>query len=142
MSELTTVFLTVFSGVLTYVAGQLVLKSLIEPVQELKRTVGMVSFTLIERGKVIYNPGNSAKDIMDDTARELRKLASHLRAHLSLIPCYDISARIFGLPRRVHIDNAMRNLIGVSNGIHDDPQRKNGDLVEKICKSLAIPQPD
>jgi hypothetical protein len=111
VSELITVFLTVLSGVVTYIAGQLVLKLLIEPVQDLKKTIGLVSFTLIERANVIFNPGTFAKDVMDDTAQELRKLASHLRAHLSLIPRYDIAARIFGLRSRHDIYEATRCLI-------------------------------
>jgi hypothetical protein len=42
---------------------------------------------------------NSTKEIMDDTQRELKKLTGHLRAHLSLIPFYPVSARIFGLSK-------------------------------------------
>ena len=56
MTELVTVFLTVFSGVVTYIVGQLVLKLLIEPVQDLKKTIGMISYAIIERGSVISNP--------------------------------------------------------------------------------------
>jgi hypothetical protein len=141
-TELNTVILTVFSGVVTYIVGQLVLKLLIEPVQDLKKTISMVSYTLIERGNVIFNPGVSSTDAMDDTARELRKLASHLRAQLGLIPYYDISARIFSLPCRTNINIAMRNLIGLSNGVHSDPQSLNLSMAEKLCKSLAIPMPE
>jgi hypothetical protein len=121
VTELVTVFLTVFSGVVTYIVGQLVLKLLIEPVQDLKKTIGMISYAILERGSVISNPCNSTNAVMDDTARELKKLAAHLRAHLSLIPCYPRSARIFRLPSQANIDQAMRNLIGLSNGIHSDP---------------------
>jgi len=64
VTELVTVFLTVFSGVVTYIVGQLVLKLLIEPVQDLKKTIGMISYALIERGSVISNPGNSTKDVI------------------------------------------------------------------------------
>jgi hypothetical protein len=64
----------------------------------------------------------------------LRKLASHLRAHLSLIPCYPVLARMFSLACQVNIDQAMRNLIGLSNGIHSDPQHLNYDMVTKICR--------
>jgi hypothetical protein len=50
--------------VVTYIIGQLVLKLLIEPVQDLKKTIGMISYALIERGSVISNPGNSTKDVI------------------------------------------------------------------------------
>lgn len=39
----TTVFLTVISGVLTYVLGQLVLKLVIEPAQEMKKLIGQIA---------------------------------------------------------------------------------------------------
>ena len=52
-----TVFLTVLSGVLTYVVGQLVVKLVIEPVQEARRTIGQISHSLIEHAHVIANPG-------------------------------------------------------------------------------------
>lgn len=48
-----TVFLTVLSGVITYVLGQLVLKLVIEPVQELRKTIGVVAHAMIERAPII-----------------------------------------------------------------------------------------
>jgi len=51
-----TVFLTIFAGVVTYVLGQIVLKLVIEPVQDLRRTIGAISLTLIERANVTQNP--------------------------------------------------------------------------------------
>jgi len=48
-----TVFLTVFAGVTTYVLGQLILKFLIEPVHELKRTIGEIAHSLVEHANVI-----------------------------------------------------------------------------------------
>ena len=52
-----TVFLTVLAGVITYVLGQLILRLVIEPVQDLRRTIGGISHALIERTNVIQNPG-------------------------------------------------------------------------------------
>ena len=74
-----TVFFTVLSGVITYVLGQLVLRLVIEPVQELRRTIGVISHTLIERANVIQNPGVPTNEVMDETSRELRKLSSQLQ---------------------------------------------------------------
>jgi hypothetical protein len=49
-NELAVVFLAVFSGVVTYILGQLALKLAIEPVQDLKETIGVISHSLIEPG--------------------------------------------------------------------------------------------
>ena len=48
-----TVFLTVLSGVITYVLGQLVLRLVIEPVQELRRTISVISHALIRSARHI-----------------------------------------------------------------------------------------
>ncbi|MGO9235529.1 MAG: hypothetical protein ACLP4V_16205 [Methylocella sp.] len=50
------VFWTVFSGTVIYVLGQLALKLVIEPIHDLKKTIGVISYSLIERANVIYNP--------------------------------------------------------------------------------------
>ena len=97
-NQLEVVFLTVSSGTVTYVLGQLALKLVVEPVHDLKKTIGMISHSLIERANVISNPGLSPKDVNDETSRELRKLASQLLSHLCLIPCYPVMAGYSDFP--------------------------------------------
>ncbi len=140
-SQLAVVFLTVFSGVVTYILGQIALKLVIEPVQDLKRTIGVISHSLIERGNVIYNPGVPTRDVMDETSRELRKLASQLRSHLYLIPRYPLMAGIFRLPHHAGIEAASKALIGLSNGVHEaheNTHRVNTANVKTVCDSLRI----
>ena len=136
-----TVFLTVLSGVLTYVLGQLVLKLVIEPVQEVRRTIGSISHALIERANVIQNPGVPTKEVMDETSSEIRKLSSQLRAHLYLVPRYRVTAQIFRLPTPEDIQAASNALIGLSNSVfraEDNIYRVNAKRVETICDSLGI----
>jgi hypothetical protein len=140
-SQLAVVFLTVFSGTVTYVAGQLALKMVVEPVQDLKKTIGVISHSLIERANVIYNPGLSTNDVNGETSRELRKLASRLRSHLYLIPSYSVMAGIFRLPLPIEILTASKSLIGLSNGVHavhEDTHRSNARDVKTVCDSLRI----
>jgi hypothetical protein len=92
------VFSTVLSGTAVYVLGQMALELVLESVRDLKKTIGMISHSLIEREGDIFNPGRGKDDVMDDTARELRKLASRLPKYLDLIPSYTLMARIFSLP--------------------------------------------
>lgn len=111
-NQLAVVFLTVSSGTVTYVLGQLAFKLVVEPVHDLKKTIGVISHSLIERANVISKPGISPKDVMDEKSRELRKLASQLRSHLYVIPCYPVMAGIFRLPRPAEILVASKALIG------------------------------
>ncbi len=136
-----TVFLTVLSGVLTYVLGQLVLKLVIEPVQALRKTVGVISHALIERANVIQNPGIPTEKEMEETSRELRKLSSELRSHLYLIPRYDLTAWVFRLPTAEKIREASSSLIGLSNSVfkaRDSIYRINAKRTESVCDSLGI----
>jgi hypothetical protein len=136
-----TIFSTVLSGTLVYVIGQIILKFFIEPVQELKKTIGVISHSLIERANVISNPGISVKDVEHETSRELRNLASHLTSHLCLIPCYPWTAWIFRLPTRAEIRNASKNLIGLANSVFENDGH-NPQRVKKVCDLLGISELD
>lgn len=136
-----TVFLTVVSGVFTFVLGQIFVKLVIEPVHELKKTLGQISHSLIEYANVIANPGVPSKEIIDEASRQLRRLSSQLHAHLYLVPAYAVTARIFFLPSEQKVREASTELIGLSNslsqptpGIYKESARR----VESICDALGI----
>lgn len=136
-----TVFLTVFSGVITYVLGQLIVKLVIDPVQEMKKTIGQISHSLIEHANVISNPGVPSQEVMHETSKQLRQLSSQLQAHLYLIPTYNLSAKIFSLPAKVNILAASSSLIGLSNSVYRQSEHiyeHNSKRVENICDTLGI----
>jgi hypothetical protein len=136
-----TVFFTVLSGVITFVIGQLIVKLLLDPIQDMRKTIGLVSHTLVERANVISNPGNPAKQVIDDTSDELRRLSSQLHAHLYLVPCYYTTSRIFRLPTKEKLLTASVALIGLSNSVHKADDRvyeSNAKRVEKVSDSLGI----
>lgn len=136
-----TVFLTVFSGVITYVIGQLLLKLVIDPVQEMKKTIGQISHSLIEHANVISNPGVPSQEVMNETSKQLRQLSSQLHAHLYLIPAYIVTAKIFNLPSKINILAASNSLIGLSNSVFRPSERiyeQNSKRVEHVCDSLKI----
>ena len=141
MSGTTTVLVTVLSGVLTYIFGQLVMKLVIEPVHEMRKTIGLISHALVERANVIGNPGVPAEEVMNATSEELRKLSSQLHSHLYLIPRYDFTAKVFRLPSRKAVLDASGNLIGLSNSVfraRDRIYEINASRVVSISDSLGI----
>lgn len=95
-----TVLLTVLSAVLTYVLGQLVVKLVIEPVQDMKRTIGQISHSLIEHANIIQNPGVPPEEVMKETSQHFRKLSSQIQTHLYLVPLYRLTA-CSDCPRRL-----------------------------------------
>lgn len=140
-----TVFWTIIAGVVTYLAGQLALKLVLEPVQDLRRTIGAISHSLIERANVIANPGVPTVEVMDATSQELRKLSSQLHSHLYLVPAYSFTSRIFFLPKSTEVREAATMLIGLSNGVHRATggiYEENAKRVERICDLLRIYLPD
>jgi len=137
----TTVFLTVFSGALIYVLGQLVLKLVIEPVQEMKKTIGQISHSLIEHANIIQNPGVPPKNTIKETSQHLRKLSSQIQSHLYLVPLYNITSLVFRLPTQTQVLEASKSLIGLSNSLYratDKIYEHNAKRVERICDFLGI----
>ena len=140
-----TVFLTVLSGVLVFVLGQLALKLVIELVNELRKTIGLISHALIEHAGLIHNPGVATKEAMDQAFTELLKLSSQLQSHLYLVPAFDKTVRLFGLPGRDKVLEASTALIGLSNSLYRMDERvheTNTKRVERICDSLGIYLPE
>lgn len=136
------VFLTIISGVSVYVAGQLISKLLIEPIHEMKKTIGKISHSLIENGQVIANPGLIGKEREEETSRHFRSLSSQLQASLYLVPKYDCSSTLFGLPSRAKVLSASTDLIALSNSVYLTTETKiyqqNAKRKERICDSLGI----
>jgi hypothetical protein len=120
-----TIFLTILSGVITFVLGQLTLKLLIEPVQDFRRTIADIALALIEYANIYANPGATSSDIRKPASADLRKLSSRLNAQMYLIPHYRLTAKVFGLPSKSEIVEAASQLIGLSNGL----SQSSSDLV-------------
>jgi hypothetical protein len=140
-----TVFFTILAGVVTFVLGQLALRLLAEPVQELKRTIADIAVTIIKYANVYSNPGVTGEERENEAAREIRALASRLNAQMYLVPGYSKIHRFFGLPSKQDISQAMRHLIGISNAVHranSDMEIANDKKLDKVCDLLGIHMPD
>lgn len=140
-----TVFLTVFTGVVTYVLGQILLKWFIDPVHEMKRTIAEISYTLINYQNIISNPGVAEKTILDNASLHLRELSSQLHAHLYIVPSYNKINTVSGLPSKDAVLSASIELMKLSNSVFkstDKIYEINAKTVEKICDSLKIYFPD
>jgi hypothetical protein len=111
------IFLTILSGVIVFILGQLALKLLIEPIQEFRKTVADIAYALIEYANVYANPGVVGNENEKQASEELRKLSSRLNAQIYLIPFYRLIAKIFGLPPRDKLESTAKDLIGLSNGV-------------------------
>ncbi len=137
-----TIFWTVLSGALTFVIGQIVLKMMVEPVLEMRKTIGQIAHTLGNRSQFIHNPGTLDLEITKEVAEEMRILSAALYAHLYSVPAYPILAPIFRLPATERVVQAAKTLSGLANSLYDSKNPKiyewNTKSVESISNKLGL----
>lgn len=137
---LLTSFLTVCTGAFVLVFGQIVIKFLINPIHDLKKTLGEISFTLAFHARAIST--SIGKEEPDNEAQKaLMKLSCDLRSKIETIPWYPFwSARsCCSLPYKKNGFAAATYLRSLSNSVHGKESRsKNSDIVNKICLLLNL----
>lgn len=142
MDDLTKILLTssltVFGAVLVFVIGQLLGKFVIEPIQDLKRLLGEIRFSLVFHAQAILTPvGN--KESEDEAQKILRKASCDLRSRIGVIPFYNWWSKLSRgfLPRKDNALEASKLLMGLSNSVHQpDRSDKNAARVTKIERLL------
>jgi hypothetical protein len=133
--EIAIVFYIIIAGVIIYVAGEIIVKIVIDPVQELKRVIADIAFKLIHYSHVYRiapsgdgdASGEEAQKRVDpekleQAADEYRKLASMLNAGYRLVPFYAIAKLLFFLPREADIIEARNELLEMSEEIFAAPK--------------------
>ena len=131
--EIAIVFYIILAGVIIYVLGEIIVKIVIDPVQELKRVIADIAFKLIHYSHVFKlstaedtSEEASEKTIdrekLEQAADEYRKLASMLNAGFRLVPFYPLIRVLFFLPREADIIDARNELIEMSEEIFAAPK--------------------
>ena len=133
--EIAIVFYIIIAGVIIYVAGEIIVKIVIDPVQEFKRVIADIAFKLFHYSHVyriapsrdVDASGAEAQKSIDpekleQAADEYRKLASMLNAGYRLVPFYAIAKLLFFLPREADIIEARNELLEMSEEIFAAPK--------------------
>ncbi len=110
--EIAIVFYIILAGVIIYVTGQIIVKIVIGPVQELKRIIADIAFKLIYYShfyRIAPSADGSASvedaqrnikpEKLEQAADEYRKLASMLNAGYRLVPFYAVAKLLFSTKR-------------------------------------------
>ena len=151
--EIAIVFYIILAGVIIYVAGQIIVKLVIDPVQELKRVIADIAFKLIYYSHVYRiapsgDEGASGEEAqksidpekLEQAADEYRKLASMLNSGYRLVPFFKIAKLLFFLPKEADIIEARNELLEMSEEIFAAPksfvisERRKG--IEKLLKVM------
>ncbi len=145
MSTGITIFTTIISGVTVFVLGQIFLKMVIEPIQNLKATISKVAHCLNNDYVVFMNADVISKKETQETYKKLRNLGAQLYADLHLVPLYRFFRYIFGLPSFNNLVEASDKLFGISNKMYSKTAARYHYLdlyYLQICKNLRIHVPE
>jgi hypothetical protein len=124
---------TVVAGVIVFVAGQLLVKFVLEPIQELRRLIGAIAHSLAFYANQTFVQGPKHDEAMET----YRQQACKLREALELIPSpfYALARCCKMLPSKKNVIQASGDLIGLSNV---DGQKKNTrehkEIIEKLLR--------
>lgn len=143
MSDLFKIFitsaLTIFGGVLVFAVTQLLQKFLLEPVHEQSKVIGEIFFGLVYYANRYANPGSGRPEDLADTSEAFRCYASQLQGTTNAIRCHDLFEKLGLMPQRSNIEEAVRDLIRISNSIDSGNGRENSKDAANVKKLLTLP---
>jgi len=120
--------LDIVSAVSIFVVGQFILKSIIEPIQELKKEIAVILGDMIYYANIYSNPGTAEKEVIQQASLILRKYSSELIAKSSIIPFYGFWYYLRLLPSYKDIESVSNKLIGLSNSLYSSPSTAISDI--------------
>lgn len=135
--------LTIITGVLVYVLGQIIIKFFVEPIYEQRKAIGDVLDMLIFYGIIYVNASNFDKQQHDEVAKAMREKSSLLRVRTYAIPHYDSLANLGIVLERKSIHAVCKSLNAISHDVYDkDPSMKMYEEAREAFKTLGFPSPD
>ena len=130
--------LTILGGILVFVVGRIIERFSIEPIHEQLRLTGEIADSLIFYANLYSSPGIGNPEKMGEASKVLRQQASQLMARTHVIPWYKLWQLLRIVPKHTDVIEASRNLIGLSNSIHQGDPMVNNDRRKEIEKRLRI----
>lgn len=133
---ISSVFLTVFSGVAVFVTGQIIVKIGIDPYIAFKEQTGRISALLLREQAKIVNGVSTA-----DLILELKDASALLLAKYSAVPCClkksYLRRRV--LPSKSNVLKAAHNLNLISSALEGNEHATYYYYISEIGTSLDIP---
>lgn len=120
------IFSTIVAGVLVFVVSQFILKIVLEPSIELKRTIGELANELLSQQAKITNNNDPCGTISSD----LKKFSARLLSGTFVLPAYSFFNGIFNLPSKGRIREACQQI----NLIASNLQQEAGGNKREHCK--------
>jgi len=137
-------FTTIFAGVSVFVIGQIFLKWMVEPIQELRKIIAEVMFYLANDHYIIHNAHMLDREEVLSSCKNLKRLGANLLSCQQLIPFYKKLFKIFRLPSHDDIVLASKRLSLISNsafGKERDIYCRLDLYRIEVCEALGIEDP-
>ena len=133
MAQLMTACLAILGSIVVLFLS----KAFLDPLYELRKSIGEVRFNLALHAATIHTPAGRSTDASDKAKEALMKSSSDLLAKSHAILAYTALRCLFRLPSREKIERAAVILRGLSTHVHE-PESKpdNSDIIIKRVKSI------
>ena len=128
---------TILGGVIIYAMGHLLVALFVEPIHRLRSLIAEITDSLVFYAPIFSNPSEIVdKEKGNEASQVLRRQASQLRARTYLIPWYSLWAFLGIVRQKNDIENALRELIGLSNTVCSGPDTNYGLENDKKRKRI------
>lgn len=138
--DMLNMLLTIISGVLVFVVGQLFNEYFLKPIQQYKQLRAKISYSLTYYADLYMNPiefENDSADRWKDGSQKMRELSAEVRAIMEIRP----AGNIF-IPNKKKLAKVAENIMGISNGLFISQKidycKNNNDFRMEIYKLLKI----
>jgi hypothetical protein len=138
-----TTALTILSGLALLVLGQIIIRSFIDPIYELRKLRGEIANALIYHARTYMAPDEGFTTDAKEEARDaFRLLGGQLEAKSYAVPFYRAFAFIKAVPNLASVKQAKENLIGLSNSVLGGQLERSERHRDAIIKALKLRIPD
>ena len=134
---------TILGGVIVFVAGQLLSRFLIEPIQELKKAIGEVQFNLAFYAPIIQTPDSRNRESSEKAYDAIMKSSCDLLTKAAAIPFYRFLPNKFVLPMQ-NVSKAAVDLRALTTFLHETGEKAASHIeevnrrVESIQRQLQL----
>lgn len=121
----------IFTGVMVYVFSQYYIKTVLQPIIELRKLLSEISHTLLICQDKICNAATEKTNI----SKRLSDLSAHLRSSAGLIPRYMFWAgirHIIGIPKIDGLLAACHELSSLSNDMNDHGKDQTRQVIKNV----------
>ena len=124
-------------------SGKIVVRFLIDPVQEQKKTVGKIAHAVTYLGNVAFypDPNLMLPETPQNAQKVIRDLASQLRQSLKMVPFYRTAAKLGVVLKPEDVEEAANNLVAWSNHLYEDQHMGRQRRIDNLIRLLKLNEP-